>query len=181
VPHTHTYLQANSLAKKRCFLVSPDSPVADRLGHSRESGREIKNSFANAPQFDVLIIPGSFSTRELSTAAQSFLCTQCSSPELLAVLSIASGVLHLVQSGLLYRRRASAPRCLVSALQQRYPETQWQTKPWDRHEKMWTSAAAVSALDMTASWMREYFWDRHEAVECALAAAGLGLIDDFEY
>lgn len=34
---------------------------------------------------------------------------------------------------------------------------------------------------MTASWMREYFWDRHEAVEYALVAAGIGSTDNFDY
>lgn len=34
---------------------------------------------------------------------------------------------------------------------------------------------------MIAAWMREFFWDRHEAVECALAAAGIGSLDDFDY
>lgn len=140
-----------------------------------------QNSFANAPQFDVLIIPGSFSTKELSEAATSFLAAQCSSPDLHAVFSISSGILHLTQTGLLWKRRASAPRSLIPALQLRYPETLWQSKAWNRHEKFWTSSSAVSALDMIASWMREFFWDRHEAVECALSAAGIGSLDDFDY
>ncbi|KAH6639783.1 class I glutamine amidotransferase-like protein [Boeremia exigua] len=141
----------------------------------------VTNSFANAPQFDVLILPGSFSTRELSDAATSFLALQCSSPDLHAIFSVSSGILHLAQTGLLWERRASAPRCLIPALQQRYPDTLWQTKAWNRHEKIWTSSNAVSALDMIAAWMREFFWDRHEAVECALAAAGIGSLDNFDY
>ncbi|KZM25136.1 uncharacterized protein EKO05_0007248 [Ascochyta rabiei] len=140
----------------------------------------VTNSFGNAPQFDVLVIPGSFSTRELSEAATTFVSAQCSSPDLHAVFSISSGMLHLIQTGLLWKRRASAPRCLIPALQQRYPETWWQTAAWNRHEKIWSSSTAMSALDMTASWMREFFWDRQEAVECALAAAGIGSLDDFE-
>ncbi|KAF9693553.1 hypothetical protein EKO04_008455 [Ascochyta lentis] len=141
----------------------------------------VTNSFANAPQFDVLVIPGSFSTKELSEAATTFLAAQCSNPDLHALFSISSGILHLTQSGLLWKRRASAPRCLIPALQQRYPETLWQSKAWNRHEKIWSSSTAISALDMTAAWMREFFWDRHEAVECALAAAGIGSLDDFDY
>lgn len=185
----------------------PESPVPDRSGHLRVSGREIKvnthpilsyrhsqpkvcagrmadftqNSFANAPQFDVLIFPGSFSTRELSEATTSFVAAQCSSPDLHAVFSVSSGILHLTQTGLLWKRRASAPRSLIPALQQRYPDTLWQTKAWNRHENIWTSSTALSALDMIAAWMREFFWDRHEAVECALLAAGIGSLDDFDY
>jgi transcriptional regulator GlxA family with amidase domain len=140
-----------------------------------------QNSFANAPQFDVLVIPGSFTAKELPPAATTFLAAQCSSSELHAIFSISSGILHLIQTGLLWKRRASAPRCLIQALQQRYPETLWQSKAWNRHEKVWTSSTSISALDMIASWMREFFWDRHEAVECALAAAGIGSLDDFDY
>ncbi|KAJ4994224.1 DJ-1 family protein [Stagonosporopsis vannaccii] len=141
----------------------------------------VTNSFANAPQFDVLIFPGSFSTRELSEATTSFVAAQCSSPNLHAVFSVSSGILHLTQTRLLWKRRASAPRSLIPALQQRYPDTLWQTKAWNRHEKIWTSSTALSALDMIAAWMREFFWDRHEAVECALTAAGIGSLDDFDY
>ncbi|KAJ4401419.1 hypothetical protein N0V91_007968 [Didymella pomorum] len=141
----------------------------------------VTNSLANAPQFDVLVIPGSFTAKELPPAATTFLAAQCSSPDLHAIFSISSGILHLIQTGLLWKRRASAPRCLIPALQQRYPDTLWQTRAWNRHDKLWTSSTAISALDMIASWMREFFWDRHEAVECALAAAGIGSLDDFDY
>jgi len=179
--HGQHHIQPTPRVKKHHFLVLPDSPVPGHSGHLRVSGREIKNSFANAPQFDVIIIPGSFSANTLPEAAASFLDAQCSSPDLHAIFSISSGILHLAQSGLLWQRRASAPRCLISMLQQRFPDTYWQTKAWNRHDKIWTSSTAVSALDMIASWMREYFWDRHEAVECALATAGIGSLDEFDY
>jgi hypothetical protein len=33
---------------------------------------------------------------------------------------------------------------------------------------------------MVRTFMREYFWDRTEAVECALNAAGIGSLDEYE-
>lgn len=93
-------------------------------------------------------------------------------------MSIVSGILHLVQVGLLHKRKATGPRVLLSALKARYPDTYWQCVPWVRCENTWTSNSAVSALDMIRSFMREYFWDRSEAVECALNAAGIGTLDE---
>jgi transcriptional regulator GlxA family with amidase domain len=140
----------------------------------------LQNSFENAPQFDVLYVPGSFSTTDLTAPAISFLTSQCSAPNFVAVFSIVSGILHLAQTGILHKRRAAAPRTLLPTLKQRYPETSWRSTPWERHEKFWSSNSAVSALDMMRSFMREYFWDRSEAVECALNAAGIGSLDEYE-
>ncbi|RAR14805.1 dj-1 family protein [Stemphylium lycopersici] len=141
----------------------------------------VTNSFANAPQFDIVVIPGSFSLSKLPTEASSFLTSQCLNPNLVAILSIGSGISHLVQAGSLHGTRAAAPRSLLPTLQQRFPETQWQYSPWARHGKVWTSNSAISALDMVSAWMREYFWDRIEAVECAVTAAGLGSLYDYNH
>jgi transcriptional regulator GlxA family with amidase domain len=139
-----------------------------------------QNSFTNAPQFDILLITGSFTITPLPPSATTFLTTQISHPHFLALMSIASGILPLTQTSILYQRRASAPRSLLPTLKQRYPETAWRSTPWERHEKLWTSNSAVSALDMVRSFMREYFWDRGDAVEAALEAAGIGRLDECE-
>lgn len=96
-------------------------------------------------------------------------------------MSIASGISHLIQAGSLHGTRAAAPRSLLPTLQHQYPETQWQYSPWARHGKVWTSNSPISALDMVADWMRDYFWDRPEAVECALSAAGIGSGYDYSH
>jgi hypothetical protein len=38
----------------------------------------------------------------------------------------------------------------------------------------------VSALDMMRTFMRGYFWDRRDAVECVLNAVGIGGLDECE-
>jgi transcriptional regulator GlxA family with amidase domain len=96
-------------------------------------------------------------------------------------MSIASGIIHVAQTGILHKQRAAAPKYLLSALQSEYPETFWQQSSWARHERIWSSCSAISALDMIASWMREYFWDRSEAVECVLTAAGIGSLDEYNH
>ncbi|KAH8625334.1 hypothetical protein IG631_19213 [Alternaria alternata] len=96
-------------------------------------------------------------------------------------MSIASGICHLVQSGILRGTRAAAPKPLLPVLQQQYPETLWQRSAWARHEKVWTSNSSVSALDMVSTWMREYFWDRSQAVEYVLTAAGMGSLYDYDH
>ncbi|KAF2737273.1 class I glutamine amidotransferase-like protein [Polyplosphaeria fusca] len=141
----------------------------------------VTNSFENAPQFDVLVIPGSFDTRELSLSASTFLSSQTSRPSVLAVMSIASGVLSLAQSGFLHEKRVTGPQSLLPLLQQRFPATSWQDTRWTRYGNLWSSSSAVTAMDMVTAWMRQYFWDRSEAVECALSAVGVSrLEDDYE-
>lgn len=96
-------------------------------------------------------------------------------------MSIASGIVHLVQTGILHKTRAAAPKSLLPTLQQQYPDTFWQHSSWSRQDKIWTSNSAVSALDMMATWIREYFWDRTEAVEWALRSAGIGPLEDYNH
>ncbi|OAK95857.1 hypothetical protein IQ06DRAFT_231304 [Phaeosphaeriaceae sp. SRC1lsM3a] len=138
------------------------------------------NSFENSPQFDILLIPGSFSTGPLPPSAILFLTTQCSNPNFIAIMSLVSGILHLAQTSVLQKRRAAAPRSLLPALKARFLETFWRSTPWERHDRFWSSNSAVSALDMMRTFMREYFWDRKEAVECVLNAAGIGELDEYE-
>ena len=140
-----------------------------------------QNSFDNAPQFDILLIPGSYSPTELPVSATSFLARQSAHPNHIALLSIASGITHIAQTGLLHKHRAAAPHVLLRSLQSEYPETFWQQSSWARHDKLWTSNSAVSALDMAATWVREYYWDRAEAVEWALRVAGVEALDEYAH
>lgn len=140
----------------------------------------MQNSFQDAPQFDVLVIPGSFSTNELSASATAFLAAQCLNPGLTAVMCIASGILNLAQTDLLRQKRCTGPPSLLLNLRQRFPEVGWVQLPWTRQDQLWSSGSAITALDMVAAWMREYFWDRSEVVECALAAAGIAPLDVYD-
>ena len=95
-------------------------------------------------------------------------------------MSISSGILTLVQTGLLHRKRATCPPSLLPNLQERFPETSWEETRWTRHGNLWSSSSAITAMDMVTSWMREYFWDRSEAVECALSAAGISRPEEYD-
>ncbi|KAF2745588.1 hypothetical protein M011DRAFT_478752 [Sporormia fimetaria CBS 119925] len=132
----------------------------------------VTNSFDNAPQMDVLIIPGSFSYEELTLAATTFMREQSSNRGFIALLSMGSGILSLAQTGLLHETRAATSQALFPFLQQRFPETRWRVMHWTKQGHLWTSSSAVAGIVMLVAWVREYFWDRREAVECVLGAAG---------
>jgi putative intracellular protease/amidase len=188
--------EANAPLAKKEYLAAPDSRRRDISGgekrlHTTPSYPSTKvaserirltpfvqNSFENAPQLDVLVVPGTFSTAELTLAASTFVTRQTRIPSRVAVLSIASGISALIQTGILHHKRATGPLSLLSSLRQRYPETSWRDAEWMRHDNIWTSSSAVTAVDMIAAWMREYFWDRRETVECALSAAGIPPLHD---
>lgn len=97
---------------------------------------------------------------------------------MIAIFCVASGILRLAQSGILYQKRATGPISLLVSLRQRYPDTIWENLPWTRHGQLWSSMTAISALDMVSRWMQEYYWDRKGAVKSALAAAGMAPLDD---
>lgn len=99
---------------------------------------------------------------------------------MLAAMCIASGIVHLAQTGLLRQKRCTGPPSQLPNLRQRFPEAGWTEMPWTRHEQLWSSGSAITALDMVAAFLREYFWDRSEVVECALAAAGIAPLDTYD-
>ncbi|EUC28533.1 hypothetical protein COCCADRAFT_108905 [Bipolaris zeicola 26-R-13] len=141
----------------------------------------VTNSFINAPQFDILLIPGTSILTNLPPPASSFLTSQCLNTNLLAIMTISSGIAHLVQAGSLHGTRVAAPRSLLPCLQHRFPETEWQYAPWARHGKVWSCNSPVSGLDMVVEWMREYFWDRQEALACVVGVAGVGSLYEYSH
>ncbi|EUC50029.1 hypothetical protein COCMIDRAFT_1222 [Bipolaris oryzae ATCC 44560] len=141
----------------------------------------VTNSFTNAPQFDILLIPGTPNLTSLPPQASSFLTSQCLNTNLLAIMTISSGIAHLVQAGSLRGTRVAAPRSLLPYLQHRFPETEWQYAPWTRHGKVWSCNSPVSGLDMMVEFMRECFWDRQEALACVVGVAGVGSLYEYSH
>jgi transcriptional regulator GlxA family with amidase domain len=113
-------------------------------------------------------------------SASAFLTEQTSNPNFIAIMCISSGILTLVQSGVLNQKKATAPSFLLPALRQQFPESLWQETAWTRQDSIWSSSSAVTAIAMMTAFIREYFWDRAEAVECALSAAGIAPLNDYE-
>ncbi|KAF2013724.1 class I glutamine amidotransferase-like protein [Aaosphaeria arxii CBS 175.79] len=138
----------------------------------------VTNSFDDAPQFDVLIVPGSFSSMDVPASVAAFITHQA--PDLIAVLSISSGIALLAQTNLLHEKRATGPPQLLPALRQRRPSIHWQDSPWTRQDRIWSSSSAFTAVDMMTAFVREYFWDRSEAVEYALGTAGVPRLNEDE-
>jgi transcriptional regulator GlxA family with amidase domain len=147
---------------------------------TRWADAQSQNSFEDAPQFDIIVIPGSYSRGELLASTSAFLTEQTSNPNFIAIMCISSGILTLVQSGVLNQKRATAPSFLLPALRQQFPESLWQETAWTRQDSIWSSSSAVTAIAMMTAFIREYFWDRAEAVECALSAAGIAPLNDYE-
>lgn len=95
-------------------------------------------------------------------------------------MCIASGILHLAQTGLLRQQRCTGPPSLLPGLCQSLPEAGWVEMPWTRHDQLWSSGSAITAFDMMAAWLREYFWDRGEVIEWGLKAVGVPPLEQYE-
>ncbi|OCL07669.1 hypothetical protein AOQ84DRAFT_222650 [Glonium stellatum] len=87
-------------------------------------------------------------------------------------MSVCAGVLPLAQAGLLRNKSAAAPPPLLPSLRHGFPDTAWEEARWVCDAGVWSCGVVVGGVEMMAAWMREYFWDRGEAVEWVLRAAG---------
>ena len=88
-------------------------------------------------------------------------------------MSVCTGILPLAQASLLSNKCAAAPHRLLPSLRQKFPDTTWEEVRWVSDGNVWSCGAVTSGADMMVAWMREYFWDRAEAVEWVLQAAGV--------
>ena len=88
-------------------------------------------------------------------------------------MSVCAGILPLAQASLLSSKCAAAPHHLLPSLRQKFPDTMWEEAGWVSDRNVWSCGAVTSGVDMMVAWMREYFWDKAEAVEWVLQAAGV--------
>jgi transcriptional regulator GlxA family with amidase domain len=90
-------------------------------------------------------------------------------------MSICTGANILATAGALEGRNATAPFVLLRMLSKVRPETQWMMRRWvGEGTSVWTSGGITNGMDMTAAWIREYFWDRPELVKFVLTSAAVG-------
>jgi len=115
----------------------------------------ITHSFEDAGKLDYLVIPGPAPTYVTTPAEQEFIRAKFA--EVSAVLTVCTGIIPALQSGILAGQRATAPRGMIPLLKQQAPDVEWVEKRWTTSEngKLWSSGAVTNGTDMLAAFVRE--------------------------
>lgn len=114
-----------------------------------------QHSFETAGKLDYLVIPGPDPKYVATPAEQDFIRAKYA--EVSAVLTVCSGIMPALQSGIIAGHRATAPRAMIPFLKQVSPNVEWVDKRWTTSEdgKVWSSGAVTNGLDMMAAFVRE--------------------------
>lgn len=104
---------------------------------------------------DYLVIPGPAPNYVTTPAEQEFIRAQFA--EVSAILTVCTGIIPAVQSGIVAGQRATAPRGLIPLMKQQAPDVEWVEKRWTTNEngRLWSSGAVTNGTDMMAAFVRE--------------------------
>lgn len=90
----------------------------------------------------------------------------------IALLTVCTGYLLAVHSGLLKGKTATAPRGLLPMLKVQFPDVEWADRRWTRDGKLWMSGGVTNGLDMMSAFVRSQ-WEP-EMVEIVLGMLDVG-------
>ncbi|KAI9873326.1 MAG: hypothetical protein M1830_000541 [Pleopsidium flavum] len=149
---------------------------SDEALHPMTAGAKIgvTDSIHTSPRLTHLLLPGPPPTYTPSPAITHFLTTQL--PHLTAFMTVCTGVMPALASGILDGKTVTAPRGLIPMLREKYPGSEFVEKRWVRDGKVWTSGGVTNGLDMMAGFLREGFQrgKKREVVEVVLGLADVG-------
>jgi transcriptional regulator GlxA family with amidase domain len=124
-------------------------------------------SFANAPAFDILLIPGGFGTRAAVNNAPFLHQLAAASKRATVTATVCTGSALLARTGLLDNRPATSNKLAWNWVLQQGPRVQWiRHARWVDDGTMITSSGVSAGIDMALSLIA-----RLNGRELALAAA----------
>lgn len=146
-----------SKAKRIDILYIAESGVGphEKLTLISNGNIVITHSFETAGKLDYLVIPGPDPKYVATPAELEFI--RAKNAEVSAILTVCTGIMPALQSGILAGQRATAPRAMIPILKQMAPNVEWVDKRWTTSEdgKLWSSGAVTNGIEMMATFVRE--------------------------
>lgn len=143
------------------ILVAEDSaPVPSAMGQDISHGPKASpdHTFADAPQLDVLVLPGGFGTipQLENSALLTFLAAQAEHARV--VSSVCTGSALLARAGLLEGRRATSNKQIFSLATSQPGNIDWvEAARWVEDGKFFTSSGVSAGIDMSLAVIASLF------------------------
>ncbi|KAI4163083.1 MAG: hypothetical protein LQ342_003210 [Letrouitia transgressa] len=116
---------------------------------------EVTDSIDTCPPLDILLVGGPLPDYRPSPAVQKFLRTQYEHVD--TFITICSGFIPALYSGILDGKVATAPRELLPDLKKEAPQVKWAEKRWTRDGKLWTSGSVANGQQLMVAYLREKY------------------------
>lgn len=137
-------------------------PIPAAIGSEGPIGPEVvaEHSFATAPQYDILLVPGGSGTiTELENPVMlQFLRRQSEGAQLVA--SVCTGSALLARAGALDGRRATSNKQVFALATRQSRQVQWiERARWVEDGKFFTSSGVSAGMDMALAIIRKLWGD----------------------
>ncbi|KAL8659908.1 MAG: hypothetical protein Q9226_000202 [Calogaya cf. arnoldii] len=129
----------------------------------------VTHSISTCPPLDILLIGGPVPHYRPSEPIQHFIQQQYE--HVRALLTICTGYIPALYSGIFDGKTATAPKGLLPMLKEEKPDVKWVEKRWVRDGKLWSSGAISNGMDLMANFMREEFEEQRELTEMMMGMA----------
>lgn len=126
-------------------------------------------SFADAPELDVLMVPGGIGTlREVNNDAMvEFVAARAENAAM--VTSVCTGSAILAKAGLLDGERATGNKAFFSYVASHGPETEWVKEArWVESGRVMTSSGVSAGIDMSLALIARFFGDSGASMIAAM-------------
>lgn len=140
-----------------------------RLSIAIKSIDDNQHSIETCPPLDILLIGGPAPSYRPSEPIQRFIQKQYE--YLRALLTVCTGYIPALYSGILDGKTATAPRGLLPMLKKEKPDVKWVEKRWVRDGKVWSSGAVANGMELMAGFMWEEFEEQRGLTEMMMGMA----------
>ena len=129
--------------------------VAEKAGPIR-SGEgpttQADHAFADAPPYDILLVPGGFGTRQAVNNAPLLLALTAASRKAAITTTVCTGSALLARTGLMDNRPATSNKIAWDWVVQQGPRVKWQRRArWVDDGDLVTSSGVSAGIDMALS------------------------------
>ncbi|KAH8895299.1 DJ-1/PfpI family protein [Thozetella sp. PMI_491] len=133
-------------------------PVSTVMKGMHTVGQSIvpTHTFANAPDLDVLFIPGGFGGFNPAPELLDYL--RKAAPKTGHIITVCNGASVAAQAGILDGKRATTNKALWSQCVAFGPKVHWVAKArWVQDGNIWTSSGVSAGIDATLAWIASIY------------------------
>jgi transcriptional regulator GlxA family with amidase domain len=133
-------------------------PVSTKYGDKLLVGQSVlpTHTFADAPDLDVLIIPGGWGGFETAQELQQWV--RDTAPKLGTLITVCNGAALAAQAGVLDGKSATTNKALWKECVAYGPKVNWIAKArWVEDGNTWTASGVSAGIDATLAWVESEY------------------------
>ncbi len=140
------------------IIAATRDPVSTIWKGKHKVGQSVvpTHTFGDAPDLDVLLIPGGFGGFEVGPELLEYVRSAASKAK--HVITVCNGAAVAAQAGILDGKKATTNKAYWKQCVAYGPKTDWVARArWVRDGDIWTSSGVSAGIDVTLAWVASVF------------------------